>query len=198
MGRLLFRRRRVKARAAPDAGALAWCPPASGRQDAGVALELRLCNRNEAERVMSKRRGPADPPWAEDYPLAGDVRAAAAYASQLPRSAGKTGSSPFGYYQILEDGVAVGGIGFHGPPRGDMVEVGYGVVPAVRGRGVASQALRLLVAVAARQPGVYRVMGRTEETNLASQAVMRSVGMRQVGRDPDFLHFQMELDRPPG
>jgi RimJ/RimL family protein N-acetyltransferase len=163
-----------------------------------MALELRLCNRAEAERVIARRRDPADPPWAEDYPLEGDIRAAAAYASQLPRSAGRSGSSPFGYYQVLEDGVVVGGIGFHGPPRGQVVEVGYGVVPKVRGRGVASQALRLILAIAAGLQGVEGVIGRTEETNLASQRVMTGVGMRLVGRDPDFLHYQIDLDAKGG
>ena len=41
-----------------------------------MALELRLCTRGEAERVMTKRRdAKADPPWADGYPLDGDVRA---------------------------------------------------------------------------------------------------------------------------
>ena len=61
---------------------------------------------------------------------------------------------------MLEDGVVVGGIGFHGPPSGDVVEVGYGVVPAARGRGVATEALRLLLDVAAGLEGVRRVVGR--------------------------------------
>ena len=163
-----------------------------------MVLELRLCNRAEAERVMTRRRDPEDPPWAPDYPLDGDVRAAAAYTSQLPRSAGRSGSSPFGYYQVLEDGVVVGGIGFHGPPRNQMVEVGYGVVPEVRRRGVASQALRLLLDIASGLDDVHGVIGRTEETNVGSQRVMTGVGMRLVGRDPDFLHYQLDLDADGG
>ena len=87
----------------------------------------------------------------------------------------------------------VGGIGFHGPPSGDVVEVGYGVVPPARGRGVATTALRLLLEVAPGLPGVRRIVGRTEESNLASQRVMTAAGMVLVGRDADFLHFEIEL-----
>jgi RimJ/RimL family protein N-acetyltransferase len=160
-----------------------------------VGLELRLLTRREADRVIARRRDPAaDPPWASEYPLEGDVRAAAAYASHLPAAAGDA-VDVFGYYQVLENGVVVGGIGFHGPPSGHVVEVGYGVVPAVRGRGVATQALRILLNVAAGLEGVRRVVGRTEDTNLASQGVMRASGMRLVGRDPDFLHFEIDLPR---
>jgi RimJ/RimL family protein N-acetyltransferase len=163
-------------------------------QDSGVALALHLCTRAEAERVLARRRDEAnDAPWMAGYPLDGDARACLAYISQLALSAGPDASSPFGYYQVLEDGVVVGGIGFHGPPRGQVVEVGYGVAPDARGRGVATRALLSLLEVAARLEGVQRVVGRTEETNVASQRVMLAAGMRLVGRDPDFLHYQIDL-----
>jgi RimJ/RimL family protein N-acetyltransferase len=163
-------------------------------QDAGVDLELRLLTRAEAERVAVRRRDPElDSPWSEGYPLEGDVRACTAYASRLPVAAGPDHSDLFGYYQIVEDGQVVGGIGFHGPPNGDALEVGYGVVPCVRGRGIATASLRQILEAAPGFAGVRRVVGRTEEDNVASQRVMLAVGMRQVGRDPDFLHFEIEL-----
>jgi RimJ/RimL family protein N-acetyltransferase len=163
-------------------------------QDAGVALELRLLTRAEAERVVLRRHdAEADAPWSEGYPLEGDVRACTAYASRLPPAAGPDHSDPFGYYQIVEDGQVVGGIGFHGPPNGDAVEVGYGVVPSVRGRGVATAALRQILEAVSGLDRVRRVVGRTEGDNVASQRVMLAAGLRQVGRDPDFLHFEIEL-----
>jgi RimJ/RimL family protein N-acetyltransferase len=147
--------------------------------------------------VVARRRNAAvDPVWAAGYPLEGDSRAAAAYASHLPASCGASGTNPFGYYQMLEEGVVVGGIGFHGPPNGDLVEVGYGVVAGMRGRGLATEALRLLLEVAAGLEGVRRVVGRTDEANVASQRVMTTVGMQLVGRDPDFLHFEIDLADP--
>lgn len=159
-----------------------------------------MCTRGSAERVVTHRRDPVlDPPWAAGYPLEGDSRAGAAYASQLPASGGMAASSPFGYYQILENGVVIGGIGFHGPPNGDVVEVGYGVASGARGRGVATEALRMLLDMAAGMEGVRRVVGRTEGSNVASQRVMTGAGMRLVGRDPDFLHYEIDLverDRP--
>jgi RimJ/RimL family protein N-acetyltransferase len=164
------------------------------RHHASVDLEIRLANRGIAKRVVKGRRDEsADPPWAAGYPLDGDQKACAAYVGQLGIGGGGSKSVPFGYYQILEGGVVVGGIGFHGPPRDGLVEVGYGVVPSVRGRGVATTALRLLLQVACDQGGVHRVCGRTSEDNVASQKVMLGVGMELVGRDPDFLHYEMEL-----
>jgi hypothetical protein len=179
-------------RAVPDQVAASL--PGWVGQDAGVALELHLCDRGEAERVIARRPNPViDLPWAVGYPLDGDARACVAYTSHLPGSSGRSASSPFGYYQMVEDGAVVGGIGFHGPPSGDVVEVGYGVVPAARSRGVATAALRLLLELAPGLPGVRRIVGRTEESNVASQRVMTGAGMVFVGRDADFLHFEIEL-----
>jgi RimJ/RimL family protein N-acetyltransferase len=165
-----------------------------------MVLALHLCTRAEAERVLARRReATIDAPWITGYPLDGDTRACVAYISQLSVEVGADGSSPFGYYQVVEDGVVVGGIGFHGPPMRNVVEVGYGVAEEVRGRGVATRALLLLLDVAAGLEGVRRVVGRTEESNVASQRVMLAAGMRFVRRDPEFLHFQINLqDRTPG
>ena len=164
-----------------------------------VDLQLRLLTRTEAERVVRRRNdaGAGDSPWADGYPLDGDSRACAAYVTQLPLDGGPQARSDFGYYQILEDGKVIGGIGFHGPPRAGVAEVGYGVVPAVRGRGVATQALRLAVEIARCSGKVSRLVGRTTPDNLASQQVMRSVGMEIVGQDDEFLHFEMAIV-PPG
>lgn len=162
----------------------------------GVDLQIRLLTRGEAERVVrgSRGRDPAsDLPWAEGYPQEGDCRACVAYVSQLRRST----SHPFGYYEVVLDGVVVGGIGFHGPPVDGVVEVGYGVVPSVRGQGVATSALRQLLDLTLDLDGVTRVCGRTDADNVASQKVMLNVGMQLVGRDPDFLHFELDLLSDP-
>ena len=146
--------------------------------------------------IARRRDATSDPPWIDGYPLDGDVRACVAYISHLPTVSGSGESSPFGYYQVLENGVVVAGIGFHGPPNGRVVEVGYGVAPAARGRGVATDALRLLLRLASGLDGVRRVVGRTEEANVASQRVMMAAGMLPAGRDADFLHFGIDLREP--
>ena len=163
-------------------------------QYSGVDLELRLATRGVAKRVSRGRRDPnSDPPWTSGYPLEGDQKACAAYLGQLGIVGTSGRSDPFGYYQILLDGEVVGGIGFHGPPRDGLVEVGYGVAAGVRGRRVATTALEQLLDLAVNLPGVRRVCGRTAPDNVASQHVMLNVGMQLVGRDPDFLHYEMEL-----
>jgi RimJ/RimL family protein N-acetyltransferase len=158
-----------------------------------VDLELRLVDRLGAERVVKGPRGHSDDldlPWADGYPLDGDSRACVAYLGQLPRS---LSSHRYGYYQIVLDGLVVGGIGYHGPPRDGLVEIGYGVVPSVRNQGVATAALRRLLDMTRADLEVKRVCGRANPDNVPSQRVMLAVGMQLVGRDPDFLHYEITL-----
>jgi len=160
-----------------------------------MELSIQLATRASAKRVTRGRRDErGDPRWATGYPLDGDKRACLAYLRQLPVMGGPSRSSQFGYYQILLDDVVVGGIGFHGPPRDGLVEIGYGVVPSVRGRGVATEALRMVLKLAGSLDEVKRVCGRTSPDNIASQHVMLGAGMRFAGRDPDFLHYEIDLE----
>ncbi|WP_395574189.1 GNAT family N-acetyltransferase [Streptomyces sp. BK79] len=80
-----------------------------------------------------------------------------------------------------EDGRAVGGIGFHGPPDEDgRVEVGYDLVEAARGLGYATEGLRALTAWALERDEVTSVCATTEPDNTASQAVITRAGFRRV------------------
>lgn len=94
-------------------------------------------------------------------------------------------------------GQVVGDVGFHGPPPDDgpvEVEIGYQVVPALRGRGVATRACRLLLAHAWRH-GADRVRAEVEPDNpdgSASRAVLAANGFRAEGQ----LGFVVE--RPVG
>lgn len=146
--------------------------------------------------MIRRRHDPGDLLWADGYPLDGDSRACASYVSHLPPGAGSVSTNRFGYYQIVDNGTVIGGIGFHAPPLDGVVEIGYGVVPAERGRGVAKEALRLIICIA-EAAGVRSVVGRTSDDNIASQRVMESAGMAKIGRDSDFLHFERRLAGTP-
>ena len=105
---------------------------------------------------------------------------------------GGIGKSPAWWiHQIVVDGVVVGDIGFHGPPGPELaVEIGYSVVPAWRGRGVASRACALILQQA-WQDGADTVVAETDHDNVASQAVLLRNGFQRATRRR--LH-----DQPPG
>lgn len=95
--------------------------------------------------------------------------------------------SPWWVYGIVVGGRLVGDAGFHGPPPPDgpvEVEIGYSVVPALRGRGIATRACGLLLAHAWRN-GAERVRADVDADNpygSASRAVLRANGFRPTAR----------------
>ena len=152
------------------------------------------CTRGEAERVITRRRDPAaDPPWAGGYPLDGDTRAAAAYVSHLPisgggdawTSSGTTRCSRTGWWSAASASTGRRA-GMSSRSATASFQTSGGVVWPLRRCAYCSN-------VAAGLEGVRRVVGRTEDSNVASQRVMLAAGMRLVGRDPDFLHFEIDL-----
>jgi RimJ/RimL family protein N-acetyltransferase len=144
---------------------------------------------SEAERVVESKPG-NDARWAPGYPAEGDV----AGAKHFLKTCANTGDpQPFGAYEIRgrHDGYAIGGLGFLRPPDANgSVAIGYGLIPSVRGKGYASEALRALLAFA-RARGITTVEGDTDHDNIASQHVMTAAGMRLVAEDEQLKHYEV-------
>ena len=81
----------------------------------------------------------------------------------------------------LADGLAVGDAGFHGPPEDGEVEIGYALVPAARGNGLAAEATGLLVEWARSQPGVVSVAARVDPSNAPSRRLLERLGFARDG-----------------
>ncbi|MBC7446511.1 MAG: GNAT family N-acetyltransferase [Hymenobacteraceae bacterium] len=106
----------------------------------------------------------------------------------------------YGYFDRTS-GEMLGGGGFKGRPTGaaGTVEIGYGLAPAARGRGLATEAAAALATWAYDQPGVGLVMAHTLPTENASTGVLRRAGFAHVGEevDPDDgLVWRWEIGRP--
>ena len=93
-------------------------------------------------------------------------------------------------------GVVVGHAGFHGPPDdAAMVEIGYAVDPALRGRGYGHAIVAALLTEAASEPAVHTVRASVSPTNLPSLALVRRAGLARVGEqwdDEDGLEWIFE------
>ncbi|MEU9300068.1 GNAT family protein [Streptomyces sp. NPDC048269] len=150
-------------------------------------LLLRPLDPGRARRLISGTPG-AGERWGPGYPDDGDRAGAERYLRVL---AAHGDPLPFGAYEIRRraDGLTIGGAGFHGPADGrGRVTIGYGLVPFVRGRGYAAEALRALLEHA-RGHGATAVDGDTDRENLASQRVMAAAGMRLVGEDERLRYY---------
>jgi RimJ/RimL family protein N-acetyltransferase len=93
----------------------------------------------------------------------------------------------------------VGTIGFHAPPDAEgRVEIGYSVQADFRRLGLATEAVRGVLAWAEREHGVRRFRAAVAPRNAASLAIVRSFGFRQVGLqidDEDGPELVFHLDR---
>ncbi|MFE9860733.1 GNAT family N-acetyltransferase [Streptomyces sp. NPDC005780] len=150
----------------------------------------------EAEQVAADR--PAEGArWAPGFPLPGEMRAAQRF---LETCADTGDPTPYGSYHIRrrEDGLLIGGAGFHGAPdENGHVTVGYGLVPSARGMGYASEALRALLRFT-RDQGIACVHGDADLDNVASQHVMAAAGMRLVKEDALLKYYRIDWDASAG
>ncbi len=120
--------------------------------------------------------------WHPDYPRRDDVDAA---------SMARAGDT-WGPRHVVADRLAVGSIGFFGPPVDGEAEVGYGLVPAARGHGYSTEALRALLAESDRLDVLVRASVRPEDA--ASIRVLAACGFTELrGSDED---GQLVMARP--
>lgn len=65
---------------------------------------------------------------------------------------------------------------FGGPDDRGAVEIGYGLSPHWRGRGIGSRAVAALAAAEAARPGVRLLVATVDDGNIASQRVLERAG----------------------
>jgi RimJ/RimL family protein N-acetyltransferase len=153
-------------------------------------LVLRELTVEEAADIAVKRVPPGQR-WAEGYPLEGTL-----IATRMLMGSAQNGTlrAGFGMYQLLEraSGVVIGDIGFHAALDAEgALEIGYGIVPEFRGRGLVSHAVRTLTRWALHQPGVKLVVAKTEADHLPSRRVLDAAGFEMVAAIEGICRYRL-------
>jgi [ribosomal protein S5]-alanine N-acetyltransferase len=81
--------------------------------------------------------------------------------------------------------VAVGQMGFKGPPMDGVVEIGYGINPSYHNRGYATEMVQALTEWALSQPEVNRVVAECRVDNFASIRVLEKADFQRSGLRED-------------
>jgi RimJ/RimL family protein N-acetyltransferase len=110
-----------------------------------------------------------------------------------------------GRLMILTDAtgerVAIGTLGFHGPPDDQgRVEVGYRVEAPYRRQGYARESVQALFDWAASAHGIHRFIASVSPTNEPSLQLIAGFGFQRTGEhidDIDGLEIEFETDWPP-
>jgi RimJ/RimL family protein N-acetyltransferase len=133
----------------------------------GAAIELRPVTVAVAQAVLAGV--PLEFVHAPDWPHA-DTLDALRPLAEHPEDTGP------GTFFVVEDGVVVGDCGWFGPPdQAGEVEIGYGLAPSARGRGLGSRAVQELVAWV-RTQGATSVRAEVLPGNEASLRLLRGIG----------------------
>lgn len=156
-------------------------------------LELRACTEEIAraslngaealQRVLGRSVPGTWPPGELKDALALDAR-------NLARHDGYLG---WGVWLVLrkDGGPLVGSAGFKGPPDDSAtVEIGYGIEPAHRRMGFATEAVRALVEWAWTQEA-GRVVAECHPANHASIGVLERIGMHRTASRAGMLWWEL-------
>ena len=81
----------------------------------------------------------------------------------------------------LKDGTHIGELCFKGLSEDGNAEIGYGIAENYQNCGYATEAVYALVDWALNQPGVSCITAETEESNIASQIVLKKAGFILTG-----------------
>jgi [ribosomal protein S5]-alanine N-acetyltransferase len=91
------------------------------------------------------------------------------------------------------DQIAIGGIGFHGPPdEAGRVEIGYNIIPAYEGQGYATEMARRVIDWAFQTPGIQVITAECLVDNLGSIRVLEKVGMLRLAAEGHKLKWELQ------
>lgn len=138
-------------------------------------LVLRFVREEDVETLTAYRNDPdvnALQDWDLPYP---ESRARALVAAHE----GLTDVAAGGHHQVaIElDGELVGDVyvGIH--EQGGIAEIGFTLIPAAQGRGIAHEAVDALLAHLVGHHGIHRIQAELSKDNLASQRLIERLGM---------------------
>lgn len=152
---------------------------------AGSRVLLQPATKAQAQAVLDGVR-PGDLALAPDYPHDDTADGLRMALSQ---------GLPPGWWVVVQ-GEVVGDCGVHGPVSDDgEIELGYGLAPSARGRGVGSEVVGRLAAWLSVQPQVRAVVARgVRSDNAPSRRVLEAAGFRLVADHGDTVDYRLEAD----
>ena len=134
---------------------------------------------------------PVQLPHAPDWPHADTADAL--------RPVAEHGQGP-GTFLVVEDGAVVGECGrLRGPDDQGDAEIGYGLAPSARGRGLGTAVVSALAAWLEQQPGVRRVTAEVLVGNQPSRRLLERLGFvatDQAGPYVGYRRDALHVDRP--
>ncbi|MBP0723606.1 GNAT family N-acetyltransferase [Bacillus sp. RG28] len=97
------------------------------------------------------------------------------------------------YVTLAESNQIIGDLGFKGKPdEKGSVEVGYGIVPEMQNKGIATEAVNMIVNWAFSSPSVQKVVAECLEDNIPSIKVLEKIGMKKTNAADGMIYWEKQ------
>ena len=155
----------------------------------GSHVRLRPLAPSDLDRIVAYR---SDPKVARYQ--AWDSYDAAAATALITEMADSAPGRPGHWYQWaieeLASGQLVGDCGLFTREDGAQGEIGFTLAPDAQGRGLAAEAVSLMLAAAFGPLGFHRVVANTDPMNARSAALLARLGFRHEGRSIESVRIR--------
>lgn len=129
-------------------------------------------------------------PLFDFWETAPNFKISAATAAETARNVGNAGNARAVVNERAETGENAASTA--------VVEIGYGVDKAFRGRGLATEAVGALVDWGREREDVGAILAETLTANLPSRRVLEKCGFRRCGESTDALFWRVDVSRRAG
>jgi RimJ/RimL family protein N-acetyltransferase len=138
----------------------------------GKTVNLRVEEKEDLTLVAEWMNNPYY--WGEYLPLIQHSR------TELEK--GYDANPPETKWFVIEkkDGSKIGSVGYF-PAKGDLLEIGYSLIPSERGKGYCSEAAKIVVDYIFLSKSIPRIQSLTDVRNVASQKVLEKTGFKKEG-----------------
>ena len=156
---------------------------------AGARVRLRPLSLEDLDRLVAYR---SDPEVARHQ--AWDSYDAAAALALITEMADSTPGRPGRWHQWgieeIVTGQLVGDCGLFTQEDGVQGEIGFTLAPDAQGRGLATEAVTLVLQTAFGRLGFHRVVANTDPLNARSAALLARLGFRHEGRSIESVRIR--------
>jgi len=130
--------------------------------------------------------------WLDDFPSEGDLRISRLMQLTGPHAIGTTNLFQL---RLRSTGEACGGCGFKGEFHdGDFtaIEIGYGLTDSTQGKGLGTELLRGLIAIAQNR-GIAILVAEADNANAASHRILEKNGFELFKSDDEVKWWKLSL-----
>jgi [ribosomal protein S5]-alanine N-acetyltransferase len=96
------------------------------------------------------------------------------------------------FVSLVENNQVIGDIGFKGKPDDQgIVEVGYGIIPEMHNKGIATESVSAIIEWAFSSSKVKKVVAECLEDNIPSIRVLEKLGMTRTGTENEMINWEL-------